>query len=189
MTDRASYDVGDPVVIGVRVSQNATVTLLVTTPSGTVVDDLGETGNRDWFSFVLNHLAAEPGTYMIKAEATFHESGRTETASTRIMVRDLVLAPATPSHAQCGRCHEWSVAMVEAGPIPLPNLDLSPMSNQSSASVRPSPQLADPSKPLLSVTPEAKQPDAINDLLLLSILAAVAVLAPVYLLVRTRSRV
>jgi len=87
-TDRSTYSIGDRVVIGVRVSEDASVTIRVFTPAGTVTYNLGTIGYGYWYTFTASGLTSVLGTCTVEAAASFPGwGGATYTASTIFYVQ------------------------------------------------------------------------------------------------------
>ncbi|MGQ9543850.1 MAG: zinc-ribbon domain-containing protein [Candidatus Bathyarchaeia archaeon] len=108
-TDRSIYNIGDSVVIAVRVSEDASVKVLVSTPAGTVTYNLGSVGYGYWYTFTASGLTSVPGTYTVQVAASFPGwGGATYTASTLFYVQgppfdfSISLSPASKTVEQGG---------------------------------------------------------------------------------------
>lgn len=108
-TDRSTYSIGDRVVIGVWVSEEASVTIRVFTPAGTVTYNVGTVSYGYWYTFTANGLTSVPGTCTVQASASFPGwGGATYTASTIFYVQgppfdfSLSLSPTSKTVEQGG---------------------------------------------------------------------------------------
>ena len=108
-TNRSIYNVGESIVISIQVSEAASVKTYVATPTGTVTYNIGSINYGDWYSFTASGITTTPGTYTIKAVASFPGWGGAEySISTVVYVQGapfdftMTLSPSTQTIEQGG---------------------------------------------------------------------------------------
>ena len=108
-TDRSTYNMGESIVIAIQVSEAASVTIYIATSAGTLTYNLGSISPGYWYSFTASGITTVPGTYTIKAVASFPGWGGAQySSSTAVYVQGapfdftIALSPATQTVEQGG---------------------------------------------------------------------------------------